>query len=84
MGDNQRGTYDYYWTHALNSDEIHQAIVDNCNFSSTDPISEACNKYTRRAYGEKGDIDDYNIYAPLCNDSAPPSSVHVKIITQHT
>ncbi|XP_071911058.1 serine carboxypeptidase 1-like isoform X1 [Coffea arabica] len=71
------GTYDYYWTHALISDEIHQGIVSNCNFSSADPPSNACQTYKIQASSAKGNIDDYNIYAPLCSSSSnTPSSIN--------
>ncbi|CDP08507.1 unnamed protein product [Coffea canephora] len=69
-----RGTYDYYWTHALISDEIHQGIVSNCNFSSADPPSDACQTYKSQAHSDIGHIDSNNIYAPLyeydpCSDN---------------
>ncbi|KAL3515254.1 hypothetical protein ACH5RR_022156 [Cinchona calisaya] len=64
------GTYDYYWTHALISDEIHQGIVSNCNFSSGASDSDNCQKYTNQADAVLGNIDDYNIYAPLCSSAS--------------
>ncbi|XP_071911056.1 serine carboxypeptidase 1-like [Coffea arabica] len=66
------GTYDYYWTHALISDEIHQGIVSNCNFSSADPPTEACQAYQSQANSAIGNIDNDNIYAPLCSSNTPP------------
>ncbi|XP_071902560.1 serine carboxypeptidase 1-like [Coffea arabica] len=65
-----RRTYDYYWTHALISDEIHQGIVSNCNFSSADPPPDACQTYKSQAHSAKGHIDSNNIYAPLCSSSS--------------
>lgn len=65
-GDNSRGVYDYYWTHALISDEIHQKIVENCNFSSSDS-GKKCKEYTNKADDAIGDIFAYDIYAPLCS-----------------
>ncbi|XP_027171543.1 serine carboxypeptidase II-3-like [Coffea eugenioides] len=64
-------TYDYYRTHALISDEIHQGIVSSCNFSSAD----ACQTYKSQAHSAKGHVDDNDIYAPLCSSSSntPPS-----------
>ncbi|XP_027068005.2 serine carboxypeptidase 1 [Coffea arabica] len=66
------GSYDYYWTHALISDEIHQGIVSNCNFSSADPPTEACQAYQSQANSAIGNIDYDNIYAPLCSSNTPP------------
>ncbi|GLT81885.1 hypothetical protein SLE2022_003140 [Rubroshorea leprosula] len=52
----------------LNSDETHNGILKYCDFvNSTD--SEQCNKYTK-ASTDAGNIDLYNIYAPLCQDPA--------------
>ncbi|KAK4340263.1 hypothetical protein RND71_041725 [Anisodus tanguticus] len=64
------GTYDFYWTHALISDEVHQGIVSNCNFSAETTISEACDEYTSQADSSQANIYDYNIYSQLCNSSA--------------
>nr|XP_027100835.1 serine carboxypeptidase II-3-like [Coffea arabica]XP_027101298.1 serine carboxypeptidase II-3-like [Coffea arabica] len=63
------GTYDYYWTHALISDEIHQGIFSNCNFSSGN-TSDACQTNEDQADSAIGNIDYYNIYAPLCSSSS--------------
>ncbi|KAF5176497.1 Serine carboxypeptidase-like, partial [Thalictrum thalictroides] len=60
------GQYDYYWTHALNSDETNVAIHKNCD---SDVESPACYTATDKGDLEPGNIDIYNIYAPLCHDS---------------
>ncbi|KAF7137876.1 hypothetical protein RHSIM_Rhsim07G0231400 [Rhododendron simsii] len=74
-----QGTYDYYWTHALNSDETHAAITKNCDFV-TGNLTRQCIQYLDQGDEEVGDIDPYDIYAPLCNSSAPktpsPGSVN--------
>lgn len=77
----EEGIYDYFWTHALNSDETHDAVVKNCDFSSQN-VSVECHNATSKALSEKGEVDFYNIYAPLCHDdslkntSTPPSVSH--------
>ncbi|KQK14876.1 hypothetical protein BRADI_1g19170v3 [Brachypodium distachyon] len=48
----KKGMYDFYWTHALISDDTADAITKNCNFTA--------------ATEEPGDINIYNIYAPMC------------------
>ncbi|XP_004230806.2 serine carboxypeptidase 1 [Solanum lycopersicum] len=65
----RRGSYDFYWTHALISDEVHDGIVKNCNFSA-ETTSEACDKYIKQAGSSLGNIYGYDIYAPLCNSNA--------------
>ncbi|GLT48395.1 hypothetical protein SLA2020_220250 [Shorea laevis] len=63
------GIYYYLWTHALNSDETHDGILQYCDFvDRTD--SEKCSKYKKASTDEAGNIDLYNIYAPLCQDPA--------------
>ncbi|XP_016463746.1 serine carboxypeptidase 1-like [Nicotiana tabacum] len=64
------GSYDFYWTHALISDEIHEGIVSNCNFSAETSTTEACTEYTGQADSSQGNIYTYNIYSQLCNSSA--------------
>jgi len=66
---NLKGNYEYYYTHALISKEAHEAIQANCNFTGHGSHSPECQKGLDLAGVEKGMIDVYNIYAPLC----PPS-----------
>ncbi|XP_058725186.1 serine carboxypeptidase 1-like [Vicia villosa] len=68
-----KGMYDYYWTHALNSDETHQGMEKYCHFKSFNESNE-CYGYVNKADDEIGSIDNYNIYAPLCNSSATETS----------
>ncbi|XP_054799488.1 serine carboxypeptidase 1-like [Prosopis cineraria] len=63
-----KGVYDYFWTHALNSDETHEAIDKHCDFGSH--ISEECVNSINKAYQEIGNIDQYNIYAPICHNTS--------------
>ncbi|PIA46402.1 hypothetical protein AQUCO_01500143v1, partial [Aquilegia coerulea] len=60
------GQYDYFWTHALNSDETNIAIHKSCD---SDIESPACYTAIDKGDLEQGDIDIFNIYAPLCHDS---------------
>ncbi|TMW85269.1 hypothetical protein EJD97_023415 [Solanum chilense] len=64
------GSYDFYWTHALISDEVHDGIVKNCNFSTETSTSEACDKYTSEADSCQANIYSYNTYSQLCNSSS--------------
>ncbi|XP_057723155.1 serine carboxypeptidase 1-like [Arachis stenosperma] len=65
-----KGLFDYLWTHALNSDQTHELIETYCDFKPHQPISSICINATRNAFAEKGPIDSYNIYAPLCHDTS--------------
>ncbi|KAH6794066.1 serine carboxypeptidase-like 40 [Perilla frutescens var. hirtella] len=73
--DEMSGSYDFFWSHALISDESHDAIVKYCNFSSS-TTSEKCDEAMGAADAEPGDIFAYDIYAPLCgsNSTAPSLS----------
>ncbi|XXG61047.1 hypothetical protein AAC387_Pa04g2800 [Persea americana] len=65
------GSDDFYWTHALIPDEIHQGIISNCNFTPGVPDSSACDNYQNQAGDAMGDVYRYDIYAPYC--TSPPS-----------
>ncbi|CAK9185850.1 unnamed protein product [Ilex paraguariensis] len=73
-----QGMYDFYWTHALNSDETHAGIDKYCDYL-TGNYSGPCYQYQGQGEHEYGNIDIYNIYAPLCHSSGsksgPPGSV---------
>ncbi|XP_047167728.1 serine carboxypeptidase 1-like [Vigna umbellata] len=64
-----KGIFDYLWTHALSSDQTHELIEKYCDFTAEND-SAICANATRTALIEKGKIDFYNIYAPLCLDSS--------------
>uniref|UniRef100_A0A7N2KSC8 Carboxypeptidase n=1 Tax=Quercus lobata TaxID=97700 RepID=A0A7N2KSC8_QUELO len=78
-GIGQMGTYDYFWTHALNSDETNAGIHKYCNFTTSN-FSSTCHDYLTQGNIEAGALDVSNIYAPVCNLSSPKSgpsgSVH--------
>ncbi|XP_076912639.1 serine carboxypeptidase 1-like [Bidens hawaiensis] len=67
------GMYDYYWTHALNSDETNAGINKYCDFVSGN-FSGKCAEYMGQGGVEYGGIDIYNIYAPLCHAAQKPGS----------
>ncbi|XP_047330893.1 serine carboxypeptidase 1-like [Impatiens glandulifera] len=66
-----RARYESLWRHNLISDEIHDNIVASCNFFDGQS-SPMCDEYRNEAFAAAGNINPYNIYAPLC--SSPPSS----------
>ncbi|KAK7321712.1 hypothetical protein VNO77_32595 [Canavalia gladiata] len=63
-----KGMFDFFWTHALNSDETHEGIERHCDFESGNFTSE-CDKYQSRGNDEIGNINIYNLYTPPCNST---------------
>ncbi|CAI9785805.1 unnamed protein product [Fraxinus pennsylvanica] len=59
------GFFDHFWTHALNSDETHKGISTFCDFVNGTE-SHKCSSFVEKALLELGNIDLYNIYAPIC------------------
>ncbi|XP_057779475.1 serine carboxypeptidase 1-like [Salvia miltiorrhiza] len=72
--DEDRGYFEYMWTHALISDEIYQGIVENCNFTPGANISNMCGNYASEAEAAQGHVFPYNIYAPWCSSTSSNSS----------
>ncbi|ONK69543.1 uncharacterized protein A4U43_C05F24080 [Asparagus officinalis] len=64
---NTKGMYNYYWTHALISDEAYGDIQSKCTFANQN-YTINCKNALRSASAEVGHIDDYDIYAPLCHN----------------
>ncbi|XAR72882.1 Carboxypeptidase D [Bertholletia excelsa] len=61
----QKGFYDYVWSHALISDETYQGLVNHCLESK----SLDCEEYEEKIGREAGNIDFYNIYSAVCLSS---------------
>ncbi|XP_020258204.1 serine carboxypeptidase II-3-like [Asparagus officinalis] len=71
---NDMGQYAFFWSHALISDETYNIISSSCNFTSQD-YPNTCVDAVDKADSEHGDIDCYNIYAPVCDGSKTSSAV---------
>nr|GMD89019.1 Serine carboxypeptidase-like 40 [Ipomoea batatas] len=73
---NLQGLADYYWSHALISDELYKNILSTCNFSIPSATSDEC---LDLVYGqirdESGNIYSYDIYAPLCGSGTTSYSI---------
>nr|GMD90413.1 serine carboxypeptidase II-3-like [Ipomoea batatas] len=65
------GTYDFYWTHALISDQTHRGIIANCNFSSAASPSDTCDTFL-------DDADRDYIYAYL-NTPEVQKALHANV-----
>lgn len=65
---NFKGRTDYFWSHGLMSDEVFTNITRHCEFDDSDNNNVVC----IGAYDafDPGQIDPYNIYAPICVDAA--------------
>ncbi|PIA46393.1 hypothetical protein AQUCO_01500135v1 [Aquilegia coerulea] len=59
------GRYDFYWSHALNSDETNIAIHKYCEYPNVP--NEKCDNAQDQSDNEMGDIDNYHIYAHKCH-----------------
>jgi len=76
---NIKGQLDYFWTHAVMSDEVYANVSKNCNFDRAveTPSEEAACSGALDGF-QVGYIDGYNIYAPVCltasNGTYYPSS----------
>ncbi|XP_073129232.1 serine carboxypeptidase-like 40 [Henckelia pumila] len=66
-----KGMYEFFASHALISDQSFNDIMKYCDFSpNSSGDSEECSQALEEADGNVGNIDIYNIYAPLCHNSS--------------
>ncbi|KAL5739206.1 hypothetical protein ACOSP7_028127 [Xanthoceras sorbifolium] len=63
------GTVTYWWSHAMISDKTYQQLINTCDFRRQKESDECESLYTYAMDQEFGNIDQYNIYAPPCNNS---------------
>ncbi|XP_072982661.1 serine carboxypeptidase 1-like [Typha latifolia] len=59
---NDKATFEFLWNHAIISDEAYGEILRECNFSAN--ITKKCSDVLDTI--DVGQIDLYNIYAPVC------------------
>lgn len=76
-----KGINDYLWTHALNSDGTNAGINKYCDYT-TGNFSDLCYKYQGKGGQEAGNLDIYNIYAPIC-DTSTPKLIHGSVSTPY-
>ncbi|PWA80931.1 peptidase S10, serine carboxypeptidase, Alpha/Beta hydrolase fold protein [Artemisia annua] len=82
-GTSETGTYEYLLSHAIISDEIYEGIRSNCNFSYGGKRGSVCNYYRQQAKTLLSNIEQNDIYAPLCSPLAntTPSELDTGIPT---
>ncbi|EES02428.2 hypothetical protein SORBI_3003G062900 [Sorghum bicolor] len=64
------GTFEYWWTHGLVSDETYVKLWSTCKYDAAQHPSEECQKIYEVAYDEQGDIDFYSLYTPTCKKTS--------------
>ncbi|XP_068641250.1 serine carboxypeptidase-like 26 [Aristolochia californica] len=74
------GIYDYLWSHALISDQTHQGLIEHCALKGSDEREsiKRCLSFSEQLQREVGQIDYYNIYAPICSTSSSSRSKNRK------
>ncbi|WCJ25587.1 serine carboxypeptidase-like 25 [Euphorbia peplus] len=63
------GTVTYWWSHAMISDKTYQQLINTCDFGKQKESDDCESLYSYAMDQEFGNIDQYNIYAPPCNNS---------------
>lgn len=64
------GTFEYWWTHGLISDETYAKLWEDCKYDASENPSEECQKIYEVAEVEQGNIDLYSIYTPTCKKTS--------------
>ncbi|KAJ0700726.1 putative carboxypeptidase D [Helianthus annuus] len=62
----RKGKHDFLWSRSMVSDEIHDGIVANCDFSWNSVLSDICKAYINEENYIVGNVFPFDIYAPLC------------------
>ncbi|XP_009631140.1 serine carboxypeptidase 24-like [Nicotiana tomentosiformis] len=63
------GTVTYWWSHSMISDNTYKKIMHSCNFTSENSSKQCDNAVTYAVSHEFGQIDQYSIYTPSCNET---------------
>uniref|UniRef100_A0A803LC33 Carboxypeptidase n=1 Tax=Chenopodium quinoa TaxID=63459 RepID=A0A803LC33_CHEQI len=65
-----KAMYEYFWTHAIISDQVRNDIMGHCNFTpNTSNQSLKCNSAADQVEIDIQYLDVYNIYAPVCHST---------------
>ncbi|TVU09857.1 hypothetical protein EJB05_43354, partial [Eragrostis curvula] len=67
---NEKGSLEFLWNHGVISDEVWANIIGQCRFDPSDGL--LCSR--AKASFRTGNIDPYNIYAPICITSPDGTS----------
>ncbi|MQL81781.1 hypothetical protein Taro_014242 [Colocasia esculenta] len=64
------GTFEYWWTHGLISDNTYRDLRIACDYVSSQHPSKACMRVLNLASAEQGNIDPYSIFTRPCNNTS--------------
>ncbi|KAG8054864.1 hypothetical protein GUJ93_ZPchr0001g31455 [Zizania palustris] len=64
------GTFEYWWTHGMISDNTYHNLKKTCLLDSSEHPSPECMKSMNLANSEEGNIDPYSLYTKPCNNTA--------------
>nr|XP_010933286.1 serine carboxypeptidase-like 35 [Elaeis guineensis] len=80
----QLGMVEYAWSHAIISDELHSAVLKECNSFKEEGEggrhSNACSPAVKAFLRSYADIDIYSIYTPVCLSSLSKSSRQTNLV----
>ncbi|KAG0471311.1 hypothetical protein HPP92_015857 [Vanilla planifolia] len=71
---NKKGTYDFFWTHAMISRTMHDRVTKTCDFARGDFSAPECLQAMMDADDVVGRLDHYDIFGPLCNEDSTDAS----------
>lgn len=77
------GTVNYWWSHAMISDQTYHQLINTCDFHQQKESDECESLYSYAMDQEFGNIDQYNIYAPPCNHSDGSSATRRNMRLPH-
>ncbi|XP_043707225.1 serine carboxypeptidase-like 25 [Telopea speciosissima] len=77
------GTIDYWWSHAMISDETRTKMLNKCDFSQQYNFSKECESIGNIANNEMGNINYYNIYVPKCDKSYRIGATRRNLLSLH-
>ncbi|KAK6129139.1 hypothetical protein DH2020_037117 [Rehmannia glutinosa] len=77
------GTVNYWWSHAMISDKTYKQLMSTCDFQRQKESNECESLYYYAMDQEFGNIDQYNIYAPPCNNSDGSSATRHNMRLPH-
>ncbi|KAL6551608.1 Serine carboxypeptidase-like 25 [Orobanche gracilis] len=70
------GTVNFWWSHAMISDKTYKQLMSTCDFQRHLLSNDCESVYYYAMDQEFGNIDQYNIYAPPCNNSDGSTSTY--------
>jgi serine carboxypeptidase-like clade II len=76
----ERGLIDFAWSHFIISGQLYSDINKDCDFTTGNATNTDCPSHLNGLAQAYANIDIYNIYAPVCQPSAPKNATpHVSI-----